>query len=229
MNSKCRSHIATDCQSVCLSWWSSWPDISTPSGAHELILTLVRQLLPCPCGASSLTRRRVRGLSDSQLEIIRVSQLSVCTIYLHFTGYKKYVYAVCARPLSVQAQYSRSCPIFSRFRCNDSLVTWPPPSLNIMYFLCRRLVQRCEHSNFHDLACLLLVASVNLLYNHISMEVWKPYATREPVCPLEDFQWSGEPCFAVAAILIDCCLTQTPRRGKHKSLYSYWMLCGGSI
>jgi hypothetical protein len=48
------SHIATDGQSVCLSW------CRTPSGAHDQILVTVWQLLFCPWGVSlSLTKEWV--------------------------------------------------------------------------------------------------------------------------------------------------------------------------
>jgi hypothetical protein len=36
-------------------------------------------------------------------------------IYLHFVCYYLNVYTIYTRPLSVQAQYSKSCPIFSSF------------------------------------------------------------------------------------------------------------------
>jgi hypothetical protein len=53
-----------------------------------------------------------------------ISPLSVCTYNLHFTSYYMYVYTTYTRPLSVQAQYSRSYPIISSSRYNSSLVTW---------------------------------------------------------------------------------------------------------
>jgi hypothetical protein len=75
-HSQSESHIAIDgrsvSQSVCLcveAICGSWRDI----------------ILFCQCGAPSLTRGRVCRLSESQSAII--SQLSQCTLYLHFTYY----------------------------------------------------------------------------------------------------------------------------------------------
>jgi hypothetical protein len=62
----------------------------------------VRELRVCWCGAASLTRGRVCLLQ--------------CTMYLHFTCYYMNIYTIYTRLLSVQAQYNRSCPIFSSFR-----------------------------------------------------------------------------------------------------------------
>jgi hypothetical protein len=45
-----------------------------------------------------------------------------------------YVYTTYTRPLSVQAQYSRSCPIISNSCYNSSPFTWTVVS---SYFLCR--------------------------------------------------------------------------------------------
>jgi hypothetical protein len=48
------------------------------------------------------------------------------------------VYTICTGPLSVQAQYSRLCPISSSFRCNSNQslersYAWPPPSLSLFF------------------------------------------------------------------------------------------------
>jgi hypothetical protein len=69
------SHIATDGQSVCLSW------CRVPSGAHDQILITVWQLLSCPWeGALSDKRTGLWFVSQSAV----LGQLSVCT-FLHFT------------------------------------------------------------------------------------------------------------------------------------------------
>jgi hypothetical protein len=48
-----------------------------------------------------------------------------CTIYLHFTCYDMNVYTICVRLLSVQAQHSRLCPIFSSFNLWILMVILP--------------------------------------------------------------------------------------------------------
>jgi hypothetical protein len=53
------SHIATDGQSVCLTWCRA------PSVVHDQILVTVWQFLFCPWGAPSLTRGWVCLLSES--------------------------------------------------------------------------------------------------------------------------------------------------------------------
>jgi hypothetical protein len=72
--------------------------------------------------AHSLTRGRVCRLSESQSAVI--SLLSVCAIYILYVIKCMYVYTTYTGPLSVQAQYSRSCPIISSSCYNSSLVTW---------------------------------------------------------------------------------------------------------
>jgi hypothetical protein len=63
----------------------------------------------------SLTRGRVCHLPESIAEV--VSLLSVCTIYILHVMKRMYiymyVYTIYTRPLSIQAQYSRSWPIIS--------------------------------------------------------------------------------------------------------------------
>jgi hypothetical protein len=72
------------------------------------------------CVALYLTRGRVSHLTDSVS-----NNKSVVSMYnLHFTCYLMYVYTTYTRPLSVQAQYSRSCPIISSSCYNSSLITW---------------------------------------------------------------------------------------------------------
>jgi hypothetical protein len=76
-----------------------------PFGTYDQIFISVRQLRICWCGAPSLKGGRVCLLQ--------------CTMYNIFTFYMlihECIYTIYTRPLSVQAQYSRSCPIFSSFR-----------------------------------------------------------------------------------------------------------------
>jgi hypothetical protein len=68
-----QSHIATDGQSVCLSWRRA------PAGAHDQIILLVWKLLSCPCGAPFLTRGRVCRLSVMVGSIQSQSQSYVTT------------------------------------------------------------------------------------------------------------------------------------------------------
>jgi hypothetical protein len=106
--SQSKSHIATDGQSVLLS-------------------SPICQLLFCPCGAPSVTKGRVRRVSESLSAVI--TQSSQCTLCLHFTFYYmllnvcvyiQYIQSL----LSFQGQYSRSCPVFISSHYNGSLVTW---------------------------------------------------------------------------------------------------------
>jgi hypothetical protein len=87
----------------------------------------------------------------------------------------------------------------------------------------------CEHVHSHDFVWLMLVVCTIMLYNRIHTESWKPCANCEPLCPLENFQWCGEPCFVGAAILRGRCLSQIPRRGKHKSLLIWSEPNGGLV
>jgi hypothetical protein len=55
-----------------------------------------------------------------------------------------------------------------------------------------------------------------LLRNHKRTAYEKPYAYRKPMCASENWQWCGEPYFAVSAISIGDILPQIRRQGKHK-------------
>jgi hypothetical protein len=73
--SQSQSHIATDGQSVCLSWCRA------PSGAHDHILITVWQLLSCPWeGALSDERTGLSFVSQPAV----LGQLSVCTIFTFY-------------------------------------------------------------------------------------------------------------------------------------------------
>jgi hypothetical protein len=71
---KSQSHIATDGQSVSLSW------CRPPAGAHNQMFLLVWKLLSCPCGAPYLTRGRVSHLS------VIVSSINSCHYVQIFTS-----------------------------------------------------------------------------------------------------------------------------------------------
>jgi hypothetical protein len=105
------------------------------------------------------------------------------------------VYKIYTGPLSVQAQYSRFCPIFSSFRYNDSLVTWTAVCLTAAKFKPLiitmpgfALSNIAEHLRYHDFVWLLLVACIILSCSHIHTKFWTPYVNRGPVCALEDCQ-----------------------------------------
>jgi hypothetical protein len=84
--------------------------------AHDQIFGTVRQLSFCQSGALADERS---GLS---FIIVLVSLLSIkFNIYSLLCKRKNYIYT---RPLSVQAENSRSCPILSSSGYNGSLVTW---------------------------------------------------------------------------------------------------------
>jgi hypothetical protein len=89
-SSQSQSHIATDGQSVCLSWCRA------PAVAHDQIFLLVWKILSCPCGAPSLTRRRVCHLSLIVGSISSLSFVHLFTILLlepnrMYSIYKAYV------------------------------------------------------------------------------------------------------------------------------------------
>jgi hypothetical protein len=102
-----QSHIATDGQSVCLSWCRA------PSGAQDQILITVCQLLSCPWeGALS---DESTGLSFVSQPAV-LGQLSVCKIFTcYMCRMLLNTYTIYTRPLSVRAQYSRLCPISGSF------------------------------------------------------------------------------------------------------------------
>jgi hypothetical protein len=64
-----------------------------------------------------------------------LSQLPL--IYIHKTTYNvqefNNLYTIFTRPLSVQAQYGRLCPITSSFCYNGSLVTWTIVCLTVLW------------------------------------------------------------------------------------------------
>jgi hypothetical protein len=104
--SESQSHIATDGQSICLSWcWA-------PSAAHDQILITVWQLLSCPW-EGALWREDGSVYVDQSAEL---GQLSVCTIFTFYICHMLLnTYTIYTRPPSVRAQYSRLCPISGSF------------------------------------------------------------------------------------------------------------------
>jgi hypothetical protein len=105
--SQSQSHIATDGQSVCLSWCRA------PSGAHDQILVTVWQLLSCSWeGALSDERMGLSFVSQSAV----LGPLSVCTIFTFYMCHMLLnTYTIYTRSLSVRAKYSGLCSISGSF------------------------------------------------------------------------------------------------------------------
>jgi hypothetical protein len=95
-SSQSQSHIATDGQSVCLSWCQA------PAGAHDQMFLLVWKLLSCPCGAPSLTRGRVCHLSAIVSSISPLSFVQLFTILLLKPNFMYNIYKASVSPGSVQ-------------------------------------------------------------------------------------------------------------------------------
>jgi hypothetical protein len=94
------SHVATDGHSVSVSLcWGS-------SGSQDQMFVTVWQLLFCPRGSPSLTRKQVSNLTVTVWYSCQYIHNKVLTFYmlLHNTSH---VYTVYTKPLSVQARYSR--------------------------------------------------------------------------------------------------------------------------
>jgi hypothetical protein len=125
--SQSQSHIAIDAQSVSQSVlvsipiWDPWPDI-------YYCLTVTVLLL---WGALSDERT---GLSFVRV-IVCISKSFVRIFTFYMLNMLINVYKIYTGPLSVQAQYSRLCPISSSFRYNGSLITWTVISLTATKFM----------------------------------------------------------------------------------------------
>jgi hypothetical protein len=99
--SQSQSHIATEGQSVCLSW--------------------CRKLLSCSCGGALSDERT--GLSFVRVTVSNISQLSICTIiYIFLPNVCIYsIYKTSCQSRLSTADYG---PISSSFPYNGSVVTW---------------------------------------------------------------------------------------------------------
>jgi hypothetical protein len=79
----------------------------------------------CPVHVGVPSLMRGKGLSFVRVTVCSIKSLSVCTIiYILPVINNFYIQYVYTRLLSVQAQYSRLCPIFSSIHYSSSLVTW---------------------------------------------------------------------------------------------------------
>jgi hypothetical protein len=120
------------------------------------------------------------------------------------------------RLLSVWAWHRRSCPSSCSSCYNGYLVTW-----KVVCLIAGLRIFRCgDYLRFHTFIWPLLVSITISLCNHEDTILWKPHASRGPVCNFEICQWCGDSCFASSAISKDRYLPQIPRRSKHKSLRS---------
>jgi hypothetical protein len=111
--SQIQSYVMTDGQSASLPWCQApiW-DLRRYSFSNSCRFLM--------WGALSDERT---GLSFAR--VIVSSNKSVDSTYtLYFTCYYMYVYTIYTSPLSLQVQYSSSCPIISSSCYNRSLVTW---------------------------------------------------------------------------------------------------------
>jgi hypothetical protein len=84
--SQSQSHIATDGQSVCLSWCR----------AHDQILITVWQLLSCPWEDALSDERTGLSFISHQLSVCTISTFYMCHMLLN-------TYTIYTRPLSVRA------------------------------------------------------------------------------------------------------------------------------
>jgi hypothetical protein len=107
---------------------------------------------------------------------------------------------------------------------------WPPPSLNLLYFLCWASFCLCfEHLHYRDFVWLLPASYIFLLCNRKRTESGTPDVKRGSECALVGYQWCVGLYFAGAAILTDGCPPQTPKRGRYKSFWTSLMLCKGLV
>jgi hypothetical protein len=169
------------------------------------------------------------ALSDERSGLPFTSQSSqylvICQYvhkYLHFICLtKSCVHMLYLRPLSVRAQYSNLSPTNSSSRCHDSLDTWTVLHMSAAKF--KPLIFSVWGFALSNIANIFIFMIMNyfcfffciiLLCNHKRTEFGKLHAYCEQMCALENCQWCGEPCFALAAISTDGFLPQIPRRDR---------------
>jgi hypothetical protein len=114
----------------CYDWWSISQYVLASSPLWNLwpdIIFCLKVAVLCLWGALSAERSGLSLVSHCQQYLVHCQNLIYFTFYM---SHMFYVYAVYTRPLSAQAQYSRSCPIICSLR-----YAWPPPSLSLFYFL----------------------------------------------------------------------------------------------
>jgi hypothetical protein len=107
-----QSHETTDGHSVCLSVkprLGSWPDINYC--LTVMILSLWREDGSVICHSHSPS-------------IVNMQIMFTIFHVQYMVEYLTYVYTVYTRPLTVQAENSRSCSIISSSRYDGGLVTW---------------------------------------------------------------------------------------------------------
>jgi hypothetical protein len=136
--------------------------------------------------------------------------------------------------LSVRAQYSNLCPTNSCSRCHgnyktlEQTYTWPPSSLSLLYFLCGG--SPCPMLRTFSFWWLWMISACllhNLLRNCKQTEL-ESYTHISNRCVLWKIANCEENLVSHSAISTDGFLPQISRRDRHKSLYNWWELCGGS-
>jgi hypothetical protein len=191
-----------------------------PTTSFSFTLKFFRHLLVCYFVAPSLTRGLIfnlllllvlasavplrSALSDER------SGLSLVSLLLA-SVYSQYVHKIFTLSVFDTVQLFQSGPgttdyalFTSSLRYHGSLDTWTfvhmtAAAASYIFYVGLRLVQYSEHFHFHDFGWLLLVAWMILFCNHKCTEFGKPH---EPMCASENFQWCGEPYFAVSAISV---------------------------
>jgi hypothetical protein len=153
--------------------------IKHPFGAYDQIFITVWQLQASWCGALSLTRGRIYRLPESQSVV--VSLLSVCTVYILHVIKLMYIYKIYTRPLSVQAQHSRSCPIINCSRYNGSLLTWTVVCLTAAKFKPLILRILCTAFSSRDIAATLTAQKAQ---STIALLLCRDVATVAKMCLL---------------------------------------------
>jgi hypothetical protein len=90
-----------------------------------------------------------------------------------------YVYTTYARPLSVQAQYSGSCPLLSSSCYNSSLVTWTVVCLSSTTFKPLLLTTKLQSQSQSHIGtdgqsvCLSWCRAPSAAHDHILVTVWQ--------------------------------------------------------
>jgi hypothetical protein len=170
-------------RSVCLG-------VEPHLGPMTRCVLTVWQLLSCPVRAPSLRRGRVCVFQSYSVMFFNMYmdyiQFCMSDIVLVHTLY--------ARPLSVQARYSRLCPINFSLSFHGNLDTWrvvegtaakfKPLTLSNTGFALSNVAIYFFFFHFHVFEWPLLAAYIISLCNHTRTEFGKPHANGGPMCTL---------------------------------------------
>jgi hypothetical protein len=136
-NLQSQSHVTTDGQSVGMYW------CQVHSGTCGQILFCLQVAVLSLRGALSDKRSGLSPVSHCQQYLVHCQKLNIIYILCHMF----YVYAIYTRPLSAQAQYSRSCQNICSLCYNSSLDT---VHLTTTKFNRLHLALYYGHLHFHD-------------------------------------------------------------------------------